>query len=1608
MNHSYHRIIAICFTLIAGALGASAQGVSFVDQDNVSGTEDGVSWVTAFTTIQTAVVATSPGDEVWVAEGTYTGTVTMVSGISLYGGFAGTETERSARDVAAHVTVIDAAGGNEAVLLYNVSAARVDGFTITGGVSQNVRGSLLDDTVILANCIVTGSANYGLSCFGETTMRVENCAFSDLIVGINLNSSSPTFENCTSSENDYGVYSVQSALVNASPVFIDCRFTHNTEIGFYCQNPSSPQLTGCVISHNGTDGVNCNFEASPVFTDCEISNNGLAGIQSRGGSTPDFTDCVVVGNRTFGLFCYQASPTFTGCILANSLQTCVQINQDSSPRFIDCSISGSGSIGAICESSSPEFTNCVFSGNLLDGIYARVSSVLTVTNSTITGNGRHGIWCSDSASSVISNTILAHNGGYGVRKQLGAGNPSVTSCLFADNALADYFDDVAGAQTGADAINLNVPNASDNVDGDPLFAVGPAGTWTEAAAFDPATNSTTLTDGLGAFAVDAFSGRMINANTTQIRQTYVLGNTATTIEVVGDATGIAANGAVYQLLDYHLQNGSAALDRGDVAVAPAADFEGDPRPGSDDLVDIGADESPAEFTPGQGPDDTDPPFSELASLEVVSPAVFELNYTSGDSDSGVDHVELWYRHNGGAWTQYPGAFTTSPILFDSALAAGEGDYEFYTIAVDVAGNREAAPAEPDSVSTVLRSFNGARVYVDSGATGEETGMSWQNAFADIATAVLVAEVYAVPEVWVAEGDYAGAVSLPDGVSVYGGFAGTETDVSERDAEAHASRVIGTLFVPGFGVTLDGIAVVGGTSVSGAGIFEDCRFETVRLDSGSGASAFTRCLFEERYKIGVSLGSGVSLDSGSGASTFTECRFVGNGRYGVQMKSASASFFTCRFLANGTAGIGLRGGASVSLTGCVIAGNGSGDSFDRSGVHADGTDNVLEMSGCIVSGNLGPGLYIEEPRLRATLASCMVSGNDDDGVRFARAGPGQGGGMVLLGCTVSNNRGEGMSGVDDRDVLANTVFSGNRFVGVSASPLSVPVLTSCLFFGNDAELGRGDVSFNGTFYSGANAINLNVPGASGNVDGDPLFAGGPTGTWTARAVYDPVSRSTVLTDAASSYVPGELAGRLLTVSSSRDPWLQAYVLGNTATEIEVAGDLDGFPPPAGDAYRFEDYHLTDGSAALDRGDVALAPPTDFEGDPRPGTDGLVDIGADELLHDTVATPVGNLVTTSLLDGQVGLTFDQVDTGGETSVTAVPAEADLPANFQLLGRRYDISTTVLFSGFVEVCISYDDTGLDPLEEEALTLLHYDVDHWEDVSTSLDTVNNVICGVVTHFSEFVVAFPLVENYDVDGDGFGIQVDCDDNDPHMYPGAPDICDGLDNDCDGLVDEDVLVFGEIQPPINQTVLWGGVLNLSASLDITEGTTYQWQRILSGEAQYSDIQGETGTTFSSSQLTTSDEGMYRVVATNGGNAIQSNAASVSVITSAFQSWIEVHFQDPFGIGSSESDDPDMDTLSNAIEHTFGLNPNKAESNPFVLQSIEIINNEQYAVFTYLPVAAGVDFMLSFQGNAGLDPNAWSTLQNGVNGVIIESTAEGNVIKISASGPRFTRVKITTN
>ncbi|MCB0220355.1 MAG: chitobiase/beta-hexosaminidase C-terminal domain-containing protein [Chrysiogenetes bacterium] len=122
-----------------------AEGVLYVDVSNVSGTENGFTWATAFTKVQPAIDAAEYGDEVWVAAGTYTSgsnfpVAQMVPGGSLFGGFTGTETMRGARDWVANPSILNGDQTDDgptlddaASVIWGAGYTRISGFRVTGG-----------------------------------------------------------------------------------------------------------------------------------------------------------------------------------------------------------------------------------------------------------------------------------------------------------------------------------------------------------------------------------------------------------------------------------------------------------------------------------------------------------------------------------------------------------------------------------------------------------------------------------------------------------------------------------------------------------------------------------------------------------------------------------------------------------------------------------------------------------------------------------------------------------------------------------------------------------------------------------------------------------------------------------------------------------------------------------------------------------------------------------------------------------------------------------------------------------------------------------------------------------------------------------------------------------------------------------------------------------------------------------------------------------------------------------------------------------------------------------------------------------------------------------
>ena len=124
-----------------------------------------------------------------------------------------------------------------------------------------------------------------------------------------------------------------------------------------------------------------------------------------------------------------------------------------------------------------------------------------------------------------------------------------------------------------------------------------------------------------------------------------------------------------------------------------------------------------------------------------------------------------------------------------------------------------------------------------------------------------------------------------------------------------------------------------------------------------------------------------------------------------------------------------------------------------------------------------------------------------------------------------------------------------------------------------------------------------------------------------------------------------------------------------------------------------------------------------------------------------TLLGSDVDVATVDPVTGETpatvsFDDVLEGGTTSVATSPTGPPPPTGFKLGTPPiyYELFTTAVFAGSVQVCIDYSGTVFK--KPETLRLFHDDGTGWADITTSNDLVASVICGTTTSLSPFTVA--------------------------------------------------------------------------------------------------------------------------------------------------------------------------------------------------------------------------------------------------------------------------------
>lgn len=220
---------------------------------------------------------------------------------------------------------------------------------------------------------------------------------------------------------------------------------------------------------------------------------------------------------------------------------------------------------------------------------------------------------------------------------------------------------------------------------------------------------------------------------------------------------------------------------------------------------------------------------------------------------------------------------------------------------------------------------GSTIFVRSTAHGANNGTSWRDAYKSLQTALGTA--VSGDRIWVAKGTYTPtngsdrtlSFSLKNGVAVYGGFAGTESKLSQRKPLQNLTILSGDIGAQGYALD-NSEHVVNGSFVSSSAILDG--FKVV------GGYNFTDTV----------PGAGILVRSGSPR---LRNLVVGGG------------------IGYAGGGIGIYDGANPSVTNVTLTGNFAGGGFGLGGAAyiADSSPVLSNVTFVDNSGQFGGGLYV---------------------------------------------------------------------------------------------------------------------------------------------------------------------------------------------------------------------------------------------------------------------------------------------------------------------------------------------------------------------------------------------------------------------------------------------------------------------------------------------------------------------------------------------------------------------------------------------------------------------------------------------------------------------------
>jgi len=908
-----------------------------------------------------------------------------------------------------------------------------------------------------------------------------------------------SFNEPNRQDNTYHVVigsgSDETAIIDGFTILGGCDYFDGRGGGMYIDAGSST-ITNCTFTRNSAydygGGLYCGNNSNPILTNCIFSRNWslYSGGMYNSHSNPLLTNCTFTENfaeippgiiieRGYlgcgGMRNSLSNPTLINCSFIENLDVGMY-NYNSNPTLIDCSfIENMGYSGGGMynySNSSPILTNCVFRINQAETGAGILGGNPTLINCTFTGNEGGGI--SGGYPTLINCTLTGNRSDRA--GGISGGSPTLVNCIVWGNTTPEIR---SNAIISFSILPGNYPGEG-NINTDPLF-------------------------------VDA--------------------------DGEDDIFGTEDD-------DLRLLEGSPGIDAGNNSAVPPSvvtEINGNPRI-INDIIDIGAYENPLNdlllsTSTLIVPESDTATFTLALAAPPLETIMTTVSFHSGDHDITVES---------GAILTFDSSNYSIPQTV--TLSADEdSDNQNHTAQILITTDNSLT-----AIVTATEADNEPNVgvlFVDDDATGNNNGANWADAYINLRDALSAAMASrGIEEIRVAQGIYrpdqgggnatgdrTATFQLINGVTIKGGFAGTnEMTPNIRDMEIYETILSGDLnsddievadpcalweeptrtenvyhVVTCIGIDettlFDGFTITGGNAnkfpSSGGGIIisygspriTDCTFSYNSAYDGGGMDIYssnpvlTNCIFTSNYAEDT----GGGIDNSDCSPTLINCTFENNFAYyygggGMDNFLNHPTLIDCAFFWNTADGYFAEGGAMRNyasnpvLTNCIFKGNSVTDGYSAQGGAIYNVSDVYFVSST-------PHFNGSNP----VISNCIFIGN------VARQGAGI--------CNVRNCN----------PFLTNCTFSGNSAQNgaVLYNLSSSPVLTNCILWNGSNEIWNNYASTATITYS---TIQGGWEG-EGNIDFDPLFADSDNGDYYLKSQtgrWDPVIESWIIDDVTS--------------------------------------------------------------------------------------------------------------------------------------------------------------------------------------------------------------------------------------------------------------------------------------------------------------------------------------------------------------------------------------------------------------------------------------------------------------------------------------------------------------